>query len=74
VAVDDGTDCDDARADVYPGATDAAGDGVDADCDGVDPEPKGNCGCAADPSPAVALGGLPGALLVVWRRRSAARP
>ncbi len=74
VAVDDGTDCDDGRADVYPGAADAAGDGVDADCDGVDPEPKGNCGCAADPSPAVALGGLPAALLVVRRRRSAARP
>lgn len=25
-------DCDDARADVYPGAPDAAGDGLDADC------------------------------------------
>ena len=29
-------DCDDQRADVYPGAEDANGDGVDADCDGND--------------------------------------
>jgi choline-sulfatase len=29
-------DCDDARAGVYPGAFDEPGDGVDADCSGVD--------------------------------------
>lgn len=29
-------DCDDARADVYPGAADPDGDGVDQNCDGVD--------------------------------------
>lgn len=29
-------DCDDTRADVHPGAEDANGDGVDADCDGTD--------------------------------------
>lgn len=31
-----GTDCDDGNADVYPGATEVCGDGVDQDCDGVD--------------------------------------
>lgn len=30
-------DCDDADPFVYPGAPDAAGDGVDGDCDGTDP-------------------------------------
>jgi hypothetical protein len=34
--VTDGSDCDDTRDSVNPGAIDAAGDGVDADCDGVD--------------------------------------
>ncbi len=29
-----GDDCDDARADIHPGATDTCDDGVDADCDG----------------------------------------
>lgn len=29
-------DCDDADADVYPGAPETAGDGVDSDCDGED--------------------------------------
>jgi hypothetical protein len=31
-----GDDCDDTRADVGPGAYDAPGDGLDANCDGVD--------------------------------------
>lgn len=31
-----GADCDDARGDVYPGAQDRDGDGVDQNCDGVD--------------------------------------
>ena len=31
-----GTDCDDADATVYPGATDPCGDGTDQDCDGSD--------------------------------------
>jgi len=30
-------DCDDANASVYPGAPDAPDDGLDADCDGIDP-------------------------------------
>jgi hypothetical protein len=29
-------DCDDARDDTYPGATEVAGDGIDQDCDGED--------------------------------------
>lgn len=32
-----GDDCDDADPFVYPGAPEAPGDGVDADCDGIDP-------------------------------------
>lgn len=31
-------DCDDSDPFAYPGAPDAPGDGVDADCDGVDPD------------------------------------
>ncbi|MCB9743623.1 MAG: putative metal-binding motif-containing protein [Alphaproteobacteria bacterium] len=31
-------DCDDEDATVYPGAPDLPADGIDADCDGVDPE------------------------------------
>ena len=34
-----GCDCDDRRPWVNPGADDAPGDGVDADCDGDDPGP-----------------------------------
>ena len=33
-----GGDCDDKRADVYPGAEDVPGDGIDQDCDGSDAE------------------------------------
>jgi MYXO-CTERM domain-containing protein len=42
----DGVDCNDVDPDIAPGLPDAPGDGVDADCDGVDPaaEPEG-CGC-----------------------------
>lgn len=31
-------DCDDSDPYIYPGAPDQPGDGIDADCDGVDPE------------------------------------
>lgn len=34
-----GGDCDDARADLHPGAFDPAGDAVDQDCDGIDGPP-----------------------------------
>ncbi|GDX80302.1 hypothetical protein LBMAG42_21130 [Deltaproteobacteria bacterium] len=34
--VEDGTDCDDGRSDVYPGADDPPGDGIDQNCDGSD--------------------------------------
>lgn len=33
---EDGTDCDDAEADVHPGAEDTRWDGIDQDCDGSD--------------------------------------
>lgn len=35
--VDSGYDCDDGNPDVHPGATDLWGDGLDWDCDGLDP-------------------------------------
>jgi hypothetical protein len=34
--VDKDVDCDDSNPDVFPGASEVAGDGVDQDCDGVD--------------------------------------
>jgi choline-sulfatase len=34
-----GGDCDDTRADVYPGAADVPGDGIDQDCEGGDARP-----------------------------------
>src|SRR3954471_17727145 len=34
-----GGDCDDARADVYPGAEDVPADGIDQDCEGGDAKP-----------------------------------
>ncbi|MEZ4398668.1 MAG: putative metal-binding motif-containing protein [Kofleriaceae bacterium] len=34
--VGEAVDCDDTRPDVYPGAADLDGDGVDQNCDGVD--------------------------------------
>jgi murein DD-endopeptidase MepM/ murein hydrolase activator NlpD len=37
-------DCDDARADVFPGAVETCGDSVDQDCDGSDPACDGDDG------------------------------
>ncbi len=75
-SVGDDTDCDDSRADVFPGATEVDNDGVDQDCDGVDAvsgvedgEGKGGCGgCSSSGAPAGWLAwGLP--LMVALRRR-----
>ncbi len=38
----DATDCDDANADVFPGAPEVFDDGVDADCDGLDGDADGD--------------------------------
>ncbi|MCK6505132.1 putative metal-binding motif-containing protein [Myxococcota bacterium] len=46
--VDAAGDCDDARADVYPGAVDAPEDGVDQDCDGSDAAGGGDGGGEGD--------------------------
>ncbi|MCB9673699.1 MAG: hypothetical protein H6737_01205 [Alphaproteobacteria bacterium] len=44
VRVDLGEDCDDTNPAIQPGAFDACADGVDADCDGVDPLcPRPSC-------------------------------
>jgi choline-sulfatase len=45
-----GGDCDDTRADVYPGAEDIPGDGIDQDCEGGDARPAA---AAASQDPAV---------------------
>ncbi|MFZ5475503.1 MAG: MopE-related protein [Myxococcota bacterium] len=68
--VADATDCDDAAADVHPGANDVAGDGVDQDCSGADtpgagddtgsPAPGGDADCPEKPC-GCATPGLPGA-------------
>jgi choline-sulfatase len=61
-----GGDCDDARADVYPGAEDVPGDGIDQDCEGGDAvaaaeaEPAGGAAppaAAGDPSPGAGAAG-----------------
>lgn len=49
-----GDDCDDRAGRVHPGAEDVGGDGVDADCDGVDGLPPGDSGG----SPTGETGGL----------------
>lgn len=77
-AVDRAGDCDDSDPWVHPEASDLPGDGMDADCDGVDNqqvyppaiEPEsGGCGCGTGGPPApgglLALG-----LALVLRRRS----
>jgi len=43
-----GLDCDDAQADVYPGAPESAYDGIDHDCDGLDLDLDGDGHDAAD--------------------------
>lgn len=46
--VDASVDCDDAAASVHPCAEEVAGDGVDQDCDGVDPADADGDGSGAD--------------------------
>jgi hypothetical protein len=50
--VADGGDCDDGDGEVHPGAEDVPGDGVDQDCDGVDPaeDPSDDAPAEEDPS------------------------
>ncbi|HVZ87670.1 MAG TPA: sulfatase-like hydrolase/transferase [Polyangia bacterium] len=45
-----GGDCDDTRADVYPGAEDVPGDGIDQDCEGGDAKPVAKTAEAANPA------------------------
>ena len=45
-----GGDCDDARADVYPGAEDVPGDGIDQDCEGGDAKPVATVAEAGQPT------------------------
>jgi arylsulfatase A-like enzyme len=70
-----GGDCDDTRADVYPGAEDLPGDGIDQNCEGGDaplPPPvaadEGNQAGAADPPappPASKAGAFDGNVLII---------
>lgn len=55
-------DCDDTRAQVYPGAPDAPDDGIDSDCDGHDPQTalRAGGGCATPPGH-----GLPAGLVLL---------
>jgi len=65
--VEEGGDCDDADASVYPGAAEVADDGVDQDCNGRDAaiEPSGGCATA----PATGLGGVAWLVPLLWWRR-----
>ena len=49
-AITPGTDCDDYDYSIYPGAYDYTGDGIDADCDGVDGSGGSSGSCTADTS------------------------
>ena len=63
-------DCDDTDPDVYPGAGDPPGDGIDQNCNGRD-TPGQPCGCGATPAGASAAFTLLGALLARRRRSTA---
>ncbi len=52
-----GKDCNDGDASIYPGAADAAGDGVDQNCDGEDAK-EATCDLDADGVESVGCGGL----------------
>lgn len=74
----DEPDCDDGDPEVWPGAPDPSGDGVDQDCDGCDGRcaedskrrsSQGGCGCSSVQSGTAAGALLPLAALFVRRRR-----
>jgi arylsulfatase A-like enzyme len=50
-----GGDCDDSRADVYPGAEDIPGDGIDQDCEGGDAPLVAEASADQDETPAAAM-------------------
>lgn len=51
------SDCDDTKADVYPGADDPNGDGIDQNCDGVDGDASTSSGGAGGTSTSSSGGG-----------------
>ncbi len=74
--VTDNTDCDDARADVYPFAPDPPNDGVDQNCDGRGAaglaQARGKSGCVTAPvAPVTWLAALLALPAIVLRRRRA---
>ena len=78
-ATDAAGECDDTDPDAHPGAPEVAGDGVDQDCDGVDPDrtdddtDKGGCSTSGAAPPPWTWLGAAGLLLVSARRRRTAR-
>jgi arylsulfatase A-like enzyme len=63
-----GGDCDDSRNDVYPGAEDIPGDGIDQDCQGGDAKPVAAEAETPVPSPAAAparQGAFSGNILII---------
>lgn len=68
--VADNTDCDDSAATTYPDADDPPGDGVDANCDGIDPSRwvQGGASCATATGSAGWTGLL--MLMMLLRRRT----
>jgi hypothetical protein len=66
-------DCDDGASAVHPGAVEASGDGVDADCDGSDGDVADGHGCGGSrPFPTLALVAL-ATLASATRRRATSK-
>ncbi len=62
-------DCDDARADVYPGATEVPGDDLDQNCDGGDAPSGAKGGCASTGGAGAGWAALAALGVVVGLRR-----